>query len=261
MAWNIVRHAFLMVFGNLSQSLKVSLPPLVMLAVFTAFVLISTGVPLDMNSPEAVTDVASRLSALDLMLILALIGFSLFVMSWVAVAWHRFILLEEYTALLPATQNRPIGSYLWRSLQLVLLIALVAVPVMFVVGIILLPFQGGAGSSLGEALVGLALGVVMTFLWLRWAIVLPAIAVDHAMTLTEAWAETKPVSGVILNVAVIVTILKVLATVVVSLFYGALPLVAFVCDIITNWTALMVGASILTTIYGHVVEGRPLSGN
>jgi hypothetical protein len=258
MAWNIVRHAFAMVFGNLNQSLRVSLPPLVMLAVFAAFVLSSTGISMSATSPAAAREIAAQLSGLDLVLVLALVGFSLFVMSWVAVAWHRFILLEEYTALLPETKGRPIGSYLWRSIQLVLLIALVAIPVVFVVSLVLVPLQAGGASSFAETIIGLALGVVMTFLWLRWAIVLPAIAVGSDMTMSEAWAETREVSSVILNVAVIVTLLKVGATIAVSLVYGVMPIVAFAFDIFVNWTALIVGASILTTIYGHVVEGRPL---
>ena len=254
MAWNIVQHAFKMVFGNMGQALKVSLVPFGLLAAFSVLVVMVTGVPLDGSfNPE------NGISGLSALLILSLVVFLVFVMGWVAVSWHRFILLEEYTALVPATKDRPIWSYVWRSFILGLLIMLIAMPILMIVGFVLAPTMG-AGFGIFSMILGLLLGALLSYLWFRWAIILPSIAVGEPMTLRQAWAETAATSGVIFKVAIIVSVLKIAASAVVSLFYVGLPIVAFAADVAVNWTTLMVGVSILTTLYGHVVEGRPLSG-
>jgi len=253
MAWNIVQHAFKMVFGNMGQALKVSLVPFGLLAAFSVLVVMVTGVPLDGSfNPE------NGISGLSALLILSLVVFLVFVMGWVAVSWHRFILLEEYTALVPATKDRPIWSYVWRSFILGLLIMLIAMPILMIVGFVLAPTMG-AGFGIFSMILGLLLGALLSYLWFRWAIILPSIAVGEPMTLRQAWAETAATSGVIFKVAIIVSVLKIAASTVVSLFYVGLPIVALVADVAVNWTTLMVGVSILTTLYGHVVEGRSLS--
>ena len=253
MAWNIVQHAFKMVFGNMGQALKVSLVPFGLLAAFSVLVVMVTGVPLDGSfNPE------NGISGLSALLILSLVVFLVFALGWVAVSWHRFILLEEYTALVPATKDRPIWSYVWRSFILGLLIMLIAMPILMIVGFVLAPTMG-AGFGIFSMILGLLLGALLSYLWFRWAIILPSIAVGEPMTLRQAWAETAATSGVIFKVAIIVSVLKIAASTVVSLFYVGLPIVALVADVAVNWTTLMVGVSILTTLYGHVVEGRSLS--
>jgi hypothetical protein len=37
---------------------------------------------------------------------------------------------------------------------------------------------------------------------------------------------------------------------------GSVP--GLIWQVVTQWVTVMVGASILTTLYGHYVEGRPL---
>ena len=47
----------------------------------------------------------------------------------------------------------------------------------------------------------------------------------------------------------------------ISTALGALPLgltVALVINMALNWVTLMLGISVLTTLYGHLVERRPL---
>ncbi len=48
----------------------------------------------------------------------------------------------------------------------------------------------------------------------------------------------------------------------IGLAGGALPLaggVGVVLSLVLSWFGFMLGLSILTAIYGHVVDGRPLS--
>lgn len=262
MAWNIVQHAFRMVFGNLSQALKVSLVPFGLLVLFGFIVFSVSGVPLSGFGTEATYDAISRSPALSLLLLLCLSAFAFFVMGWVAVSWHRFILLEEYTTLIPASRGRPIWTYVWRSFVLGFLVSLIALPLLFIVGLFIGPAAaaGVSGFSFFALVMGFIVGIVLTYFWFRWAVILPSTAVGKPMGLSEAWSQTAAISSTIFQTAVIVTALKIAASTLVSLFYVALPLVAFACDLVVNWATLMVGVSILTTLYGHVVEGRPLSG-
>ena len=82
----------------------------------------------------------------------------MFVTSWVAVAWHRFILLEEPAGLLPGISGRPIWSYLRKSIMLGLLIVLIAIPVMFIFGAAMVPAMGPGGET--SAILPLVIGAV-----------------------------------------------------------------------------------------------------
>jgi hypothetical protein len=49
-----------------------------------------------------------------------------------------------------------------------------------------------------------------------------------------------------------------IAGVAIQGIYGINPVLGVLVDIFVQWLTLMVGVSILTTLYGHVIEGRPL---
>jgi hypothetical protein len=42
------------------------------------------------------------------------------------------------------------------------------------------------------------------------------------------------------------------------LVFGHLMITAILWQLVTNWLVTMVGVSILTTLYGHYIEQRPL---
>ena len=56
------------------------------------------------------------------------------------------------------------------------------------------------------------------------------------------------------------TVLNFVATLIPSVLFSNLPFVAGAMNIAIQWLSMMIGVSVLTTIYGHVIEGRPLSG-
>jgi len=59
-----------------------------------------------------------------------------------------------------------------------------------------------------------------------------------------------------------VTVLLVLINVVPDLLISGIilgvPVIGFIISIMLSWLTMMLGISILTTIYGHVIEGRDL---
>lgn len=262
MAWNIVRHAFVIVFGNLREALKASIVPFAIL-IATLFVLMSAlGLPV-YHDALIVPAVENESAA-------ALAGFMslplyLFIFAWVAVTWHRFILLEEYPAIVPAVSNRPIWAYVGRSLMLMLQMMMVLIPVMLISMVLMLgsitdpnALMLNTGSGLVFMIV---IGSIYSFFWLRIGVSLPAVAVGRPINSRTAWAETKPVWKTILGASVILVALNLIVTLAFSLLFAGIPLIFYILSVVIQWVSMMVGVSVLTTIYGHVIEGRPLTGS
>lgn len=111
------------------------------------------------------------------------------------------------------------------------------------------------------AIFGVALNVLYAFVWFRVAISLPSVAVGEHMGSMDAWEITSEHSRDILMMSVVIIVLNSVMSMGVATLFGGLPLVAFILRIIVQWTTMMVGISVLTTLYGHIVEGRSLSGS
>lgn len=260
MAWQIVKHAFQMIFNNFGQAVRVSLVPMILLMVAWGVLLSVSGVPISAIGAEQNPEELGNVGLLSLLLILAGLVFTMFVASWVAVAWHRFILLEEYSGYLPATAERPIWGYVGKSALLAVILAVAAIPLSFIVGFMTAGFLNASGQipTPVAVIAGLALGTVMGFLWFRMAICLPAKAIGKDMTFGQAWSATARLSGTIFGMTVIIVALNIGVGVILGALFGGIPLISTVFEIAINWLSTMVGICVLTTLYGHLVEGRPL---
>ena len=254
MGWKIVAHSFMLVFRNLSQALRISVGPLV-IAIFLGWLtfrllnitpqMIVFGLAMGRVAPDAA--VAISLSVI----------FLLFASAWVAVAWHRFVLLEEYPRLLPAIHGSRIAAYAGRSILLAVLLTVVMFPVSAIAGQIL-ALTGLAGIGIVQTLFTLGLGILFTFLWLRIGIVLPATAIGRPYTLSQGWNDGGRVSNEVLGAAAVAVALNMTA----EAALGVLPLgfwPAIAIQAVIAWLTAMVGSSFLTTLYGHLAERRPLT--
>lgn len=243
MAFKILIHTFRMIFGNLGQALRVSVGP---------YLILILGFAILFGALSTMADSTVGVSPLMSLMFVVLFPLSLFVTAWVAVSWHRFILLEERAGLLPAVKGRPIWPYAGRAILLGLLIALMAIPLLFLVGIIssAVPFfaiplfvvvmviLGFVGLKLGVSLVGTALGKPMKF--------------------GDVWNATDQINNTIFGLVFLMVIINVLPSLIVAGIAAYIPIIGFVLNIVLNWISMMLGISILTTIYGHVIENRPL---
>ena len=263
MAFQIIRHALRMIFGNLGQALRCSIGPYVILILgyILAFTIFGGSMrmmgPGQMGTPEMMGDGGAGL----VLLVFLLIPFTLFVISWVAVSWHRFILLEEYSGILPAVSDRPIWPYAGRSLLYGLLVGLAAIPVFIVASLIAAPMAGpgmGGGVSPLALIIFVLVTAILTYLWFRIAIALPAVAVGKPITMGQAWEASKGMSGTIFGVAFLLMAINGIATILTTQIAMILGPLAFLIDLAVQWTILMLGVSILTTFYGHLIEKRPL---
>lgn len=249
MAFHIIRHAFLMIFSNLGQALRVSIGPYLLLIAAVAGTFLVLGFPslsqIDPTTGAIDPDAVAAINPLGLVVAPFMIAFGLFVFGWVAVSWHRFILLEEYAGFLPAVSGRPIWPYVGRSFLYGLLLTLVAIPLVLVFGMF------------GPFLLVIP-GAILTFLWFRIGLALPSIAVGKPISMGQAWSASSGMSGTILGVAFLLMLINGAASIVVDQIAPIAGIIAFVLELVLQWVTLMLGVSILTTLYGHLIENRPL---
>lgn len=252
MAWKLILHSFNMIFGNLAEALKVSVGPILVGLMLIGLSFLGFGLNFEFLS-EMEQGSSANTGAAFLFVLLAIIIMTV-VFAWIAVAWHRFVLLEQYPGILPAFRGQPIGAYIGRTLVLSLLIALVVFALAFVIGLLT-----ALTASMGLAIfLGVGLGFVVSYLWLRIGLVLPATALREPLKVSESMAATKPMAGTIFGVSAILAILNFLISLIIGQVYNFAGIIAFVLDVAANWVFIMVGISILTTLYGHLIEKRPL---
>ncbi|MEY1557127.1 hypothetical protein AB3Y40_15965 [Yoonia sp. R2331] len=194
-----------------------------------------------------------------LLLILILLPLVVFVLSWVAVTWHRFVLLEEEPGFFPALKNRPVWRYVWRLLQVGLIYVVFFFIMSFISSLIVLPLVQLTGSffiitTLWSILINIIIGII----WFRLALVLPAASVGKPITISESVDATSDIGRTLIGVIIILSVLQIgLSYAIQSISFMSLS-VADILSLVLQWFTLLLGISMLTTLYGHLVEGRDL---
>lgn len=175
---------------------------------------------------------------------------------WLAVTWHRYVLLDEQPGgQLPAFHRSEILSYAGNAI----LLWLISVVVLFVVGLVLSPlaFLG----PLGGIIILIVAVSILLIIGYRLGLVLPSRAVGQRLTFGEAWAATRGQSGTILVLAIVSAIAAVvinIPAIVLAFLPGIGTILAQIWQLGTGWITLVVGVSILTTLYGVYIEKRNL---
>lgn len=240
--YTLFTHSVRMVFSQFRDALRIS-GPLYIVSFLLQLAFLSDAMA---GRPESSPSGAAILATLA----------EIVVFFWIAVAWHRFILLDESPgSVLPRFHGRPMLRYLGCCLLLLLVMAL-PLALAFVVGAF-------AAAALGMAPVLIAILGVVAFvpvvaIGYRLATILPGAAIDRPVPLHQAWDATRGATGSILMLALISTIASFLiqapVAVLHALPFGLVP--ALIWSAIAGWVSTMVGVSILTTLYGYYVEGR-----
>ncbi|PRY91626.1 hypothetical protein [Donghicola tyrosinivorans] len=242
--WMLFKHAVAMVLRNWREALRISgLLYLVLAVVELSFGQSMQGGGHGGNMPMSGGAILIQLLVAVLYVILSL---------WIAVSWHRYILLEEMPeGYVPQWHGRPIMRYLGFSLLITLIVALAAA-----LGATALMIVGK-----GLAPVAVALGVFLVLylftVFYRLSPMLPAAAIGEDMGLKEAWDKTKGLTGAIL----LIIALQMALTFGLQLFalgFAGIPIIGIIAQIAANWFLTMVMASLLTTFYGHFVQERAL---
>jgi hypothetical protein len=241
--WAIFRKSVNQIYYNLNDALRIS-------GLLWAAIFIITMIPLLLSKSSPQPDAGIAMSALGLMLVYIIC------LSWIAILWHRFMLLEERSSsLIPKWR----GGLVWSYIKNILLISLVLIVLAIIPMLLLMMLmtQITRSETVWFFVFILIIGPVFTYVSLRLSLVLPAVAVEKPIGISQSWRVTQPASGAIM-----------LASFLLAVFTGAvqwLPglagggeIVSLIASFTSGWIALMVGISILTTLYGYLVENRNL---
>jgi len=263
----LFRHVVQQVFGNLAQAARITALPAFIFFVGAYLIagdLIGGLLALDatqtgtFNEDQIGTQFGSEEQFLRQMLqTLWLIPLGMVMFAWAAVAWHRYVLAEEYGGMVPAFSGGRVMGYVWRTILITLLLILVLIPVMFVLGgMVAAAATSGGGFGFGLLL---TMGLSFLFSWIlvRWSLILPAWSVDEKMTIGESWNVTKDVSGEILvPILGFAIIFPAIQQVILVLPQG---IVAIAISVFVSWIQMLVNLALLTTLYGNLVQGRELN--
>lgn len=186
------------------------------------------------------------------MLLLAVV--TLFCFIWVAVNWHRFVLLAEYPSWFgaPPRVDRML-SYLGTSV-LIILMVIVLLIVLSIASVLLFPVLQ---IPLLGPLANVLLGAVLSAIIFRMSMPLPAVSIGEQMTFGEGFEVTR---GSFLPIVVLAFLISMLSA--IPQFLIETPLAPIVTSaaymIASQWLIAMLGISVLTTLYGYFVERREL---
>lgn len=258
--YQLLRHVVAQVMGNFGAAARITGPlvliPAVIIFATNPDLITQSMQPVDPFAPPPTDPIAANpfanVNGLGL-----LIGFLAAVVGWLwaAVAWHRFVLLEEYpSGALPTWRGSQIVNYFGNTLLIGLIVIAAALAFGIAIGLVMLAIQSVAvGIVLG---VGLVVGI--SWVSLRIGLILPATAIGEKLRISESWRATAPVSGQLLLPVIVLALVFGLINQAVTLAFGA-TIVAAALGLAVYWVQLLLNLALMTTLYGNLIEGRQLN--
>lgn len=265
--YQLLRHTIAQVFGNLGSAARITL---VLLAIPLGIILVTfpevfTVGFAELNTPARQADVTGT----QLLGLLAAVIAGVICWLWAAVAWHRFVLLEEYpTGLFPNWRGSNIANYLGNAI----LIGLVLIAAGIAAGILIAILIAAIQSVALAVVLGVGLVFAMSWIATRAGLILPASAVGERLSISESWKATAPVSGqIILPIIVIAIASTILNQAIAAAFGTAVPtapglppqvvlsMPGVLLSIAVGWIQMLVNLALMTTLYGNLIEGRQLN--
>ncbi len=197
---------------------------------------------------------------------------SLIIGAWIAVAWHRYVLLNETpTGWLPKWRGSEVMLYaLWILLMGVgAMIALVPVLGSFVS--VIMQAETETDPNMGMAVI-IAVVAVCFVTWLMVAMtrlspVLVSRALGQKLSVKQAWGATRGTNRVLFGVYFWMFLVGIGIAIVIGIGFAALSaaelwnlmiVLWLLLSLFGTWLGMLVQVSIMTTIYGVYVEGRDL---
>ena len=267
--YQLLRHVISQVFGNLGSAARITL---ILLLIPTGILLLTnpgilTGEYYQFDTTTGQNDFSS----------LGLFGFVLTLISgvvcwlWAAVAWHRFVLLEEYpSGLFPRWHGASVGNYFGNAVLVFLVVLAAGIGGGIVVGIVAAIFQNAAVAIF----LGISLVFGLSWVATRIGLILPAAAIGQRLKIGESWRATAPVSGqIILPLFVLALASAILNQAIIAGFGTATTVMTtfgeqeqitlngagVVLSLLVGWLQMLLNLALMTTLYGNLVEGRQLN--
>lgn len=248
-SWSIFAHSFGMVFRNLKQALQIGLVPVVIAFVGVFAALSYIGVSVSVLQDE---QALGLLIANSWMVFFATWVFVMIMMLWIVTSWHRFVLLEEYPqGWVPPFRFDRILSYIGHALMLGILMMIAMIPAAIVM------FGLSAMSPVLAGVFGIILVLSAVVGLYRLLPVLPAAAIGKSLKIKEAWEATTGETWTIVGLIIIGFLFQLLLNIMAALFV-LVPIIGPIVLYAVLLVMSLVNVSILTTLYGHYIEGRPI---
>ena len=228
---DVLAKAIGLIFRNPGAALRASVIP------FAAMILVSAA----LFGPELMTtarpgdaaEIGGSEGGLFLRALLVLLVF--FVgWCWLAVAWHRYVLLEEEPASIPRPPAGAVGAYGWSLVRLFGAVLIVVVVAGIAAGILSAMLVALGVPMAVLEFFGLGLSILFTYAILRFSLALPAAAIGQPMGVFESWGISAPVREVFLLTAALLVVLQYA----LDLAMGTLGLAGYVglaLAAIANW--------------------------
>lgn len=243
---HILTHSIQMISRNLQDIAKLTVIPLVIYAFLASYSLnLLTKAMIEQDYAEN--------------FILGGAGFlvSMLFLVWAVVNWHRYVLLEEYpTGWLNPPKSDRIFAYVGQML------------ILFLVGFVFMFIFGFVAGVIGAAFSQVAAFAIMVVGWFivipvatRLSLILPAAAIGRPLSLKEAWNNTQGAMGTVFVLVISLMLIGAVVHLVATLALSPVsPSLAAIFSFGSQVFLGFLNVSILTTLYGHYVEGRPITG-
>lgn len=245
LGWKIFAHAISMVWRNLYQALQIGLAPIIILTFAVVVLTPMTGLEWGTVLQDEELGRAIASGQLNLLALFALIVVYLIIISWIFVAWHRYILLEEHpTGWIPTFRMDRVLAYVLAGVRFFGLFLFLG----FVVGL-LAAFTGG---------IALVLMLVVVVIAFRFVAILPAAAIGQQLSLADSWDDTRGSTGAIIVMLISFAILQTLLSIGIAFATQLVPFIGIASQMTVSLFMSLVNVSVMTTFYGHYVEKREL---
>lgn len=265
--YQILRHVMQQVFGNLGAAARITL----VLVLIPLTILLTTNYPLLNGQALDPETGAANLEIINGWGLFFGVIASIVSWFWAAVAWHRFVLLEEYpTGLFPHFHGTQIGNYVGNALLIGLILIGVALGIGLIFGILTALIQSNA------MIFALSVGLIFGISWVatRIGLILPAAAIGASLRIGESWRATAPVSSQIMLPIIVIALVSGILTQGIIFAFGevrvieiadiaqqqvTLSLPGIVLNALVSWIQMLVNLALMTTLYGNLIEGRQLN--
>jgi hypothetical protein len=259
-----ISHMLSSTMNNLGFALRAQWPWVVVMAAIFAFIGLTTNFPSNGTPAENEVYFREHPGQLGWFVFVLLIGIlvAMLAFSSIAVAWHRYVLLDEVPqGMAKLRLDGTVWRYFGNLILIGLLLMVAALPLTILVGLLIAanPVLGIIGALVYSAL-------VMLPVIYRLSIKLPAIALERKdFRMGDAWKASAgnwwQIVGVGLGVTVLSWIVGLVMFAVSKLFSLVLgDGIGFWFDLAlqagVNWVLTIMGITLLTSMYGYFVEKR-----
>ena len=176
---------------------------------------------------------------------------------WIAVGWHRFVLLGEAPGIVPVFRGDRIWAYFLRSLGYGIILVVAAV---LCGGIVVYVLRWVLMFSWGMALNAMAVLVYPPLLVIAFRLTtgLPGAALGADAPFLAGWNATAGKTGDFIGLALVIVVIIVVLELIGFLVISRIMVLSLIWSFLIGWLRMILGVSILTTLYGHYIEKREL---